>query len=420
MPIEGREQPSKVSFAWMISSVVIQIHAVVCLFVGELLAKRRIESPLPETQKLPDDHIVVVRLDEIGDIVLMTGFLKELRKLYPAARITLVVKDALLNLVERCPHVDEVIPFAAHCSRVLRPFVLPFRAAKMSRKLAWEKRPTLGIQPRWDTDSSYAGLLLYLLRARRRIGFSEQANRRKSYFNKGFDRFYTDLVDGNEVKHEIEHNLDVIRYLGGDPSNGKPESWITEEDIHAVELLLKNSNVPTAKSLIAIAPGAGHPRRMWPLDHYSRIGVWLSQQFDADIIIVGGLRDVRLGDMLASRIGTRSHNLSGRTSLRETCALFKKCRLFIGNDSGPLHLAAASGIPVIEISCHPEHGDESDLQSPVRFGPRSAASAVLQPAQVSAPCRERCSSSHAHCINGVTVERVKEAVKRVLAQGDQK
>jgi hypothetical protein len=48
MPIEGREQPSKVPFAWMISSVVIQIHAVVCLFVGELLAKRRIESPLPE------------------------------------------------------------------------------------------------------------------------------------------------------------------------------------------------------------------------------------------------------------------------------------------------------------------------------------------------------------------------------------
>jgi len=85
----------------------------------------------------------------------------------------------------------------------------------------------------------------------------------------------------------------------------------------------------------------------------------------------------------------------------------------VGNDTGPMHLAAAVGTPVVAISCHPRDAKPFFLNSPERFGPWRVRAVVLQP-PLRTPCRDTCSAERPHCILGVTVEQVSEAVKSLL------
>jgi heptosyltransferase-2 len=88
--------------------------------------------------------------------------------------------------------------------------------------------------------------------------------------------------------------------------------------------------------------------------------------------------------------------------------------LFIGNDSGPLHLAVAAGIPVVEISCHPADGDPNGENSPDRFGPFTSRCRIVRPERAKDPCQSSCASSQPHCIAQVSVAQVGHAVTSLL------
>jgi ADP-heptose:LPS heptosyltransferase len=115
-------------------------------------------------------------------------------------------------------------------------------------------------------------------------------------------------------------------------------------------------------------------------------------------------------------VGTTVINAVGQTSLREAGALLTRCHLFVGNDAGPMHLAAAAGLPVIEISCHPLGGSTGQVNSPARFGPWRVPHVILRPAKAMDPCSDACISHLAHCIQGVSIEQVKEAMTRLLCR----
>ena len=107
-------------------------------------------------------------------------------------------------------------------------------------------------------------------------------------------------------------------------------------------------------------------------------------------------------------------NSAEKATLRQAVALLKRCRLFVGNDSGPMHIAAAVGLPAVEISCHPIDGSLFHSNSPRRFGPWGVSHVILQPKNKLDFCTDACNASHAHCIRGVTVEQTKEAITSLL------
>jgi ADP-heptose:LPS heptosyltransferase len=128
------------------------------------------------------------------------------------------------------------------------------------------------------------------------------------------------------------------------------------------------------------------------------------------VVVVGGPEDAAAGQQVANACGDRAMSLAGRLSLRQVSALLQRCSVFVGNDSGPMHLAGAAGVPVVEVSCHPLSAPIDHPNSPARFGPWGVSARIVRPARHRRPCSNGCRSPWAHCILGVRVEDVVPAV----------
>ena len=174
-------------------------------------------------------------------------------------------------------------------------------------------------------------------------------------------------------------------------------------------------HVKSGDVLIGMGIGASASKRMWPAERFSELGLWLRDTFGARVLAVGGPGEEELGAILARDLGSSVLNAVGQATLRQTALLQKCCRLFVGNDTGTMHMAAAVGVPVIELSCHPRSGDVWSANSPLRFGPWGVRHIVLQPGSAQPNCVIECVADRPHCILHITVEQAKRAILQHLA-----
>jgi ADP-heptose:LPS heptosyltransferase len=371
--------------------------------------RRRIE--LSEIKR-----VLVVRLDEMGDLVLTIPFLRELRRNLPDASITLIVKPSVYNLMELCSYVDQVLTYEWSVAGKYPAVERHCRALQLSHRHLWCRRFDLAIIPRFDADSYHATFVAYLSGASWRVGYSENATPHKQLLNGGFDRLFTHILKDNTLKHEVEHNLDVIPFLGGTVRDDRLELWLSPEDAAFGDELLKSHGISRDTLLIAFGPGKRDPKRRWPLSSFVQLGSWLKRKYHARIMIVGETGEKALAEELQRQLGDIVINMVGQTTLREAFALFRHCDLYVGNDYGPKHMAAAAGVPVIEINGHPLLGSPFHTYSPTRFGPWGVTHLVLQPETALEPCSDTCTAVEPHCILGITVEQVENAVMTLLRQ----
>lgn len=374
---------------------------------------RAVEPLIRAAEKDRVNSILVIRVDEIGDAVLSSAFLRNLRSAYPAARITLIAKEEVRALLLHCPYVDEVIGVRNTMGRLKRWLILPWAMRRFARTQLAGRHWSMVLLPRWDVDAHYASVIAYNVDCDVRVGYSESVNVRRRYLNAGFDRFLTHPVHDPESRHEVERALCLLRTLGCATDDGHLEVWTAAEDDRAAGRVLDEVGVPNGSPVIALAPAAGRVRRQWAGEAFAEIGRWCLAEPASRVIVVGGPGDGVLCQAVANAIGERAVSLAGRTSLRGSAALLKRCSVFVGNDSGPLHLAAAAGIPAVAISCHPKDGDPGDVQSPVRFGPWAKRALVVQPEHALAPCTITCRENEPHCIGQVSVDAVKAAITGV-------
>lgn len=360
------------------------------------------------------ERVCVLRLDEIGDVVMTTPFLRELRRYLPHAWITLIVKPTVFNLVELCPYVNEVLTFDWRVlgrARRVRQF---WRALQFASRQLWQRRFDLAIIPRWDVDFHCAAFTAYFSGARWRVGYSEKVNDRKHHANRGFDGMFTHVLVDLTLKHEVERNLSVIRYLFGEIAGNDLELWVGGEDNTYAAHILKHNGEQDDRLIVVFGVGAGASKRMWSIANYTELAVWLVEVYRARVLVLAGPGEESLGECLRQCTGNVVTNLAGKTTLRQAVALLMGCQLYVGNDSGQMHLTAAVGIPVVEISCHPKSGDVLHENSPKRFGPWGVQSIILQPSEPRMPCVDCCIADRPHCILGVTVEQAKSAVSELL------
>lgn len=372
--------------------------------VLQLLGRPLIRSAsfsLDDRGRLARARILVLKPDEIGDVVLATPFLRELRQLLPEADITLGVKPSVRNLVEHCPYVNEVIAVKAPLSmRWWTDFPSLWEVARFARAELWRRQLDIVLIPRWGDDHYFSKPLAFLSRAPMRLGF-------------GSNPLLTHRVPEAPVMHEVERNLDMISALGGDPQTFRLETWLAESDESFAGRTLQDAGDSLT---IAISPAARAGRRQWPLKNFERLAVWLNETRGARIVVLGGPGEQEVSKGIKRELGEQVVDLVGKATLRETVAILKRCHLFIGTDSGPAHLAAAVGTPCVVISPHPEGGSESHVNSPARFRPWGVPHSVLRPAAPLAGCEMWCKSEVPHCITTVSVEQVQEAVRLEMAR----
>jgi ADP-heptose:LPS heptosyltransferase len=354
-------------------------------------------------------------LDALGDVVLTGPFLRELRRNAPQAHITLVVQSSTFNLVELCPYVDEVLKFNSNSDRPGRAR-LAWRFLEFCVRHLWTRRWDIAINPRFDVDAYGGTLLLWLSRSRRRAGYSQSVTSEKTRFNRRHDCLLTDVIGAHTARHEVLQNMEVIRQLGGAVRDERLELWLSQADERVAQKTIERFGDAT-RSLCAIVPGAGEAKRMWPADYFAQVARVLCRDFNCNVLVIGGRDASAFGSSIEAEFPDRVVNTAGQMTVRQSAALLKRCELTITNDSGPMHLAAAAGSPVIEISCHPLAGNAGHSNSPIRFGPWGANHKVLQPLFAIPPCETSCIQASGHCIIAVSPEQVLRVVKEMLPQG---
>ncbi len=357
---------------------------------------------------------ILFRLDALGDVVLTTPLFRALKAAHPESRCTVVVQQQYKSLLVTNPHIDEILTLPR-----IRPAWLPLRLKRLASAtlLYWtrlrRRHFDFAISPRWDVDEHLATYLCVLTHAASRVGYSEKATAVKQQINRGFNAAYDLCVPPGAVRHEVLRNLAIAEVLGATELDGRIEIRLTERDRRKATKLL--AKVSASTKLIAIGIGANSPGRRWPLQRYADVVAQLRKQYDVQPVIV--CSSPELGDALklADRLPVRPIILSG-AGLREVCAVLERCELFLGNDSGAAHLAAAMDCRVIVISRHPLDGDPNHCNSPVRFAPQCAQLKVLQPPTGLDECHEGCRVAATHCITGVSADRAVAAARTMLSE----
>lgn len=367
-------------------------------------------------------RILVIKLDEMGDFVLATPFLRGLRASAPQARIALVVLPAVLPLTVGCPYADSVVALAGDAGNGK----LDFRGRTPNDLKGFAADFGAGfdavVTPRYDLDRYGAATLAAASRAPVRLSFTEAATPWKASGNAGFDRAYTHLLAPVAPRHEVMHNLALLTALGGaDPAaaDGSPVAlWLDAADRAAAARMLDDGfGGRRPDRVLALAPTTAGPRRNMPVPRFAAIVRTVADRLDAGVAVLGSAEGMERAAALSAALAPRLPvaDLTGRTDLRTAAAVIEGATALIGMDSGPAHMAAALGVPVVVASCHPDGGDPNDLHAPDRFRPWTGRALVLRPARAQAPCTDACRSSVAHCIATIDPDEAARAVVSFLA-----
>lgn len=366
----------------------------------------------PRAPRRPDlaavRRVLVLRLDLIGDFVFTTPLLRELRRALPAASITLVVSPLVAPLARPCPHVDEVL--------VLDPRGLLgwARTLAFARRQLLPRRFDLALLPRFVADEARGTLAAYASGARWRVGFAESPRHGKRTY-RGIDRLLTRALPVRGRAHELVRGLELLRSLGIAAADERQELWTAPDDETRAAAILESAGVHAGERFVALVPATSARKKDWPLDRWAEVGRWLAAERRVRLVILGGPREREVGQRLAAAIGPAAADLTGdRAPLRESVALLRRAALYLGGNTGPVHMAAAVGIPVVEVSCQPRPGSDDADCAPARTGPLGTTVVSLQPTRAVDPCRETCVAREPHCILGVSVDEVKAAVARAL------
>lgn len=388
-----------------------RFHAIVAnikLSANQLKRKKR-RGPSGSVRR-----ILVVQLADIGDVVLSSPFLRGLRQFYPDAWISLAVQPRMFNLIEKCPYIDHVIPFDWGAGKKWDTYLrgAPHWWAKSSRlaqKEFWDQPLDMAISARWNEDPCQAAslILMYTSGAKDRIAYKATSQEPMRYGWKDLNRLITRGPVREFPKHEVEHQLDILRFIGGDPEDDRLEVWTAPEDEQYAQSILEKKAFGRTDVLIAFAPGAAWSFRRWPSDRFIQLGQWLQKIYEANILILAGKNEQELALKIEKGLlSEKTINLAGKTSLREMASILKHCNLFIGNDSGPLHIATAAGTPAVGFYGPGEYH---------RFKPWGVNHDTLRIGLSCSPCSQNCKFHEPRCIEGISLSQTKKLLIRKLA-----
>ena len=360
--------------------------------------------------------ILILRLDHIGDLILTTPFLREVRRNWPSAEITLLVTPASRPVVEYCPYVDHVEVYPGFRESRWGSIRRLFQEVAFCREHFWKFRFDLALVPRWDTQLFREGVLAYLSGARMRVGFAEQSNT-IARNDDSYECLYTHLAPGGSHQHEVERYLSLLTWMGCAVREMRTEIWIDPDDRKFAAHLIPAS---PAKVRVAIVPGASSTGRRWPAERFGELAAWIVGELGGEVVLLGAAGEAALGKAIERACHGGAIDLIGQTTVRQAIAVLEYCDLYVGNDTGPMHMAAALGIDVVAINPHPADGSPHHERYPQRFCAWDVEPFIAQPAHGLDDCVEFCEpgeKGEPHCILAVTMEQVKALIRQALAAG---
>ncbi len=369
-------------------------------------------------------NILVIHLCAIGDMIVSTGFIRELRRNFPLARIDVVATPLVAPLMEVCPHVDEVFSF--NPDRILKDFKGGLEdMGRFCRSSLWPQQYELCLCPQWGGEKDVLFLLAYLSGAENRVGY-DQAIGAVYYPGSKLPPEWMAMQEGlrimtfrtpPEVIHEAARSVYLLKLLGLRVEDESLEAWIGEKERARARRWLAPYE---GKLLVSLGIGAGIPNRKYPVEKYQIALDEIRHRYrNVVFVVLGGASEHEDGKYLARTLPAgRLVDMTQKTTLRESAAILAETAFYMGNNTGLMHMAAAAGRPVI-MTCQepadwiPEHKGLHSLVA--RFSPWQVPSVILQPdhaigACANSDCYGGClEQEFPHCIAAIEPEAIVKA-----------
>jgi heptosyltransferase-2 len=344
--------------------------------------------------------ILLVQLDHLGDAILSTGLVSGLRARWPGAAIDVLAGPWNAEVFRACPEVRTV--HVSRYNRFRRGRRFGWAAALVVWGLALRRR-------RYDVAIDVRGeaplaLLAWLSGARRRVGWDCGGG--------GF--LLTDSPAYVPGRPEVESRQAILEMLGGSAPPGA-SAWAPRFDPGTMARRMIDRGLARlpqpSRPLVVAHVGAGMPAKRWPVEHWRTLVRRLVEQRAARVVLVGGDDDRATARAIAGSAPTEGlEDWTGLFDLRQLAALLERAALFVGADSGPAHLAAAVGAPVVVL-----FSGTNDAQQWRPWGQRVT---VVRQAVPCAPChREDCPLVGHPCLSGLTPDAVMRAVEAAWPVG---
>ncbi|MGE5549981.1 MAG: glycosyltransferase family 9 protein [Bacteroidota bacterium] len=326
-------------------------------------------------------RILVLQIGPIGDTIFTIPALKALRQNFPSATIVVLASARAADVLRGLPYLDLL--------RVSRSGLDLIRAVIEFRQSGFDLALGLSNQGSWL--AGFCG----------------------TPFKAGFPAPLLYLSEPGPVKeepssHVVEYCLSVIRMLGGAvPEDRRLELPLTQAELDRAACFMNMHHLDTP--VVAIHPGGRYfPLKRWPVDRFARLAEILMGR-GLGVVVVGGPEDSELASLMDKQMRARAVTVVGKMRIRETAALLARCQLFVGNDSAPLHMAAAVNTPSIGLF---------GPTSPAQYSPYGTGHVVICKSLPCSPCFRflgglgqylpRC--TRPQCMEAIGVDEVASAV----------
>ena len=350
-------------------------------------------------------RILIVKPSSLGDIVHTLPMVHALKRCFPGCRTGWIVQDAFSGLLERDSAIDTVYP--VHISSTSDPHAGRFvylQALQETFSSLGRLRSRFKAHPYdlvLDLHASFrSGLLGRTNPGGTRIGFKDARE-----LNTLFQNRLIPVPDA--VQHALDRNLLFCDHLNCRAEDEDFYMCCSPEDKNVVHAFLRQQGIGEKQSVIYANPAARWQTKFWPKEKWAECADHLYSR-DRVMVFGGSSMDLPYIESICRLMRTKPVNAAGRFSLPESVALIKRSSLYVGLDSGPMHMAALCGVPVVALF-GPTH--------PARVGPYGVAHKIVRAENLDClECRQR-SCDHLSCMKGISVQMVYDAA---IALGDGK
>lgn len=341
-------------------------------------------------QEYKPKNIIVRMPNWIGDLVMATPVLTDLRRAYPDARITAMARSPLCDLLQEDPEIDELFCFS--------------KASGFSRRN--EKRNIIEKlrKGKYDlgillTHSFSSAWWFWQGKVENRLGY--ECNGRRLLLTQCIP-----LPESIQKQHLVVTYKNLLAPLGIPVSNTPPRLFLAEKEVEQARALLRQHGVLPGQLVVGINPGATYgSAKCWLPERFRSVTQQLLQDKDVVVVFFGDQATAPIVKEISQGFSSRVINLAGVTSLRELASVISLCDVLLTNDSGPMHIADALGTPIVAL-----FGSTSEVIT----GPYRSTGKVIHKHVECSPCYNRTCPIDFRCMKRIEADEVFNEIMHVL------
>jgi lipopolysaccharide heptosyltransferase II len=345
------------------------------------------------------EHILCVRLDALGDVLMTTPALRALKEAGPLRRLTLLTSPSGAAVAPLLPELDDCWTYEA-----------PWMKATSARS---DSRPDHAIVDRLRSGRFDAAVIFTVCTqnplASALLCHLADIPLRLAHCRENPYQLLTDWIADREpegvVRHEVRRQLDLVAAVGARPSHERLSLSVPDGARRRVDGLLEGLKIRRGDRWVVIHPGATAPSRRYAPEGFARAARRLAREQGYRVVFTGGEAEAGLVESIRSMAGVPTDSVAGLLDLPGLAALIEKAPLLIANNTGPVHIAAAVGTPVVDLYAltNPQHT------------PWAVASRVLNHDVPCQPCyKSICPEGHHDCLRLVTPDQVVRAAVELV------